>query len=245
MKDLKVIDVPVVIPIVSTAPTLSDNNDIFPTAQVKMRKQMERSSDALFPKRCLALDCEMVGVGPKNISVLARVSIVDSDGNCIFDTFVKIQERVTDYRTKFSGVHPEDLESKYALPFGEVRLKVRKILNGCTLVGHGLRNDLKILNLSKCLYSVRDTTEYIPFMKQWWDGTYRPRRLRDLFWDKFGVVIQSGEHSSVEDAAAAMSLYNLVKDEWEAAYLSYDINFYWSSTNDIQRYHLAVMQHCA
>ena len=216
--------------------SLDGNNNVPTTAP--------KGSNLRNAKRCFALDCEMVGVGPKNISVLARVSIVNSNGNCIFDSFVKIQERVTDYRTEFSGIRPEDLQSKDALPFGEVRLKVHKILNGCILVGHGLRNDLKILNLSKCAYSIRDTTEYVPYMKKWWDGTYRPRRLRDLFWDYFGGVIQSGEHSSVEDAAAAMSLYNLVKDEWEASCIECENDTHLSFTNDQQLYHRPLMQRC-
>jgi RNA exonuclease 4 len=192
--------------------TPTGNNDTASTMHVRMCKPMNTMmiSHKRRSQRCFALDCEMVGVGPKSTSDLARVSIVDSDGNCVFDTFVKVDERVTGYRTEFSGIRLEDLLSKDALPFGEVRLKVRKILNGCILVGHGLENDLKILNLNKCAYSLRDTSKYIPFMKEWWDGTNRPRRLRDLIWENFGLVIQSREHSSIEDAAAAMSLYNLV-----------------------------------
>merc|ERR1712205_105382 len=48
----------------------------------------------------LAIDCEMVGVGdggPTN--ALARVSIVNSEGECVYDTFVKCREKVTDFRT--------------------------------------------------------------------------------------------------------------------------------------------------
>ena len=231
---------------VTTAPSLACNSIIPSKMEVKVRKPvdiiLQHSSISRRPNQCLALDCEMVGVGPKNVSVLARVSIVDTDGNCIFDSFVKIQERVTDYRTELSGIRREDLQSKDALPFGEVRLKVCRILNGCILVGHGLRNDLKILNLSKYAYSIRDTTEYIPFMKQWWDGTYRPRRLRDIFWDNFGLVIQSGEHSSVEDAAAAMSLYNFVKEEWESSCASCDKGFNWSYIDVQQNYYRAFEQ---
>ena len=221
------------------APTITGNNNTTSTMQVRMCKPMNvvMMSNARRSQQYLALDCEMVGVGPKNTSVLARVSIVDSDGQCVFDSFVKIEERVTDYRTEFSGIRPEDLLSKGALPFGEVRRNVRKILNGCVLVGHGLENDLKILNISRCAYPLRDTSKYVPFMRQWWDGTYRPRRLRDLYWENFGLVIQYCEHSSVEDAAAAMSLYKLVKDEWESMYSERDINVRWSYINDQQNYY--------
>ena len=58
----------------------------------------------------LGLDCEMVGVGPEGIqSALARVVIVNSYGNVIYDQFCLTKERVTDYRTKVSGIRPEHL----------------------------------------------------------------------------------------------------------------------------------------
>ena len=47
----------------------------------------------------VALDCEMVGVGPQGRrSVLARVSVISGDGCCLLDTFVRVEEKVTDYR---------------------------------------------------------------------------------------------------------------------------------------------------
>lgn len=180
----------------------------------KSTKGLSKSKKERRHKKVVALDCEMVGVGPMKVSVLARVSIVNYRGLCVFDTFVKVEEPVTDYRTEFSGIRREDLESKEALPFGEVRTRVRKILSRAILVGHGLENDLAVLNLSKAPSLIRDTSLYFPFMAQSSDGTLRARRLRDLVWEKFGVVIQSGEHNSMEDAWAAMSLYKLVENEW-------------------------------
>ena len=54
----------------------------------------------------------MVGVGPDgDDSVLARISVVNQFGHCVYDKFVKPQEEVTDYRTWVSGVSPEDLEN--------------------------------------------------------------------------------------------------------------------------------------
>ena len=53
----------------------------------------------------VALDCEMVGCGEDGKrSVLARVSVVNEDGNVVLDTFVAPGERVVDYRTRVSGV---------------------------------------------------------------------------------------------------------------------------------------------
>ena len=47
----------------------------------------------------VALDCEMVGVGPDGTrSALARVAVVNAEGNVLLDVFVKPKEKVTDYR---------------------------------------------------------------------------------------------------------------------------------------------------
>ena len=60
--------------------------------------------------RAMALDCEMVGVGPKGEeSIAARVSVVNQHGKCVYDKYVKPTEPVTDYRTAVSGVRPEHL----------------------------------------------------------------------------------------------------------------------------------------
>ena len=60
--------------------------------------------------RAVAIDCEMVGVGPDGEdSILARVSLVNQFGKCIYDKYVKPTERVTDYRTAVSGIRPEDI----------------------------------------------------------------------------------------------------------------------------------------
>ena len=45
----------------------------------------------------LAMDCEMVGVGPEGArSALARVCIVNNDGHPILDAYVKPKEQVWD-----------------------------------------------------------------------------------------------------------------------------------------------------
>lgn len=60
----------------------------------------------------MAIDCEMVGIGPDGEdSMLARVSIVNHFGKCIYDKFVKPTEKVTDYRTDVSGIRPENIKN--------------------------------------------------------------------------------------------------------------------------------------
>jgi RNA exonuclease 4 len=52
----------------------------------------------------------MVGVGPDGMEdSLARVSIVNYFGHVLYDAFIKPTQRVTDFRTKFSGIRPADI----------------------------------------------------------------------------------------------------------------------------------------
>ena len=64
--------------------------------------------------KVIGMDCEMVGVGyGGNRSILARVSLVDRDGRCIYDRHVKPTETVTDYRTAVSGIRPSDIQNGF------------------------------------------------------------------------------------------------------------------------------------
>ncbi|KAI9472213.1 MAG: hypothetical protein EXX96DRAFT_455889, partial [Benjaminiella poitrasii] len=76
--------------------------------------EMEAASgEAAKVGKYVAIDCEMVGVGPGGIdSALARVSIVNYNGAVVLDCYVKPQEKVTDYRTKVSGIEPHHIESE-------------------------------------------------------------------------------------------------------------------------------------
>ncbi|XP_053622732.1 uncharacterized protein LOC128682176 [Plodia interpunctella] len=160
----------------------------------------------------LAIDCEMVGVGYEGGDhMLARVSIVNKFGDCVYDKFVKAREEVVDYRTDVSGVRKEDLIN--GEDFSTVQKEVAEIIRGRVLVGHSLKNDLSVLFLSHPKRNVRDTSRYKPFRKVTKGSTPSLKRLAK---EILGIEIQHGEHSSVEDARAAMQLYNTVAKNWEA-----------------------------
>lgn len=77
----------------------------------------------------IAMDCEMVGIGFEGRdNMLARISLVNKFGDCIYDKFVKPREEVIDYRTSVSGVRKEDL------------------LNGTDFVV--VQKEVKIINMS-------------------------------------------------------------------------------------------------
>ncbi|XP_053414139.1 RNA exonuclease 4 [Nycticebus coucang] len=162
--------------------------------------------------KALAMDCEMVGVGPKGEeSIAARVSIVNQYGKCVYDKYVKPTEPVTDYRTAVSGILPENLQQGEEIEV--VQKEVAEMLKGRILVGHALHNDLKVLFLDHPKKKIRDTQKYKPFKSQVQSG--RPS-LKLLSEKILGIRVQQAEHCSVQDAQAAMRLYAMVKKEWES-----------------------------
>ncbi|XP_054030301.1 RNA exonuclease 4 [Dryobates pubescens] len=163
--------------------------------------------------RAVAMDCEMVGVGPKGEdSIVARVSLVNQFGKCIYDKYVKPTEEVTDYRTAVSGIRPQNI--KAGEDFKTVQKEVANILAGRILVGHALRNDLKVLFLDHPQKMIRDTQRYKPFKQR--VKSSRPS-LKLLCEKLLNVRVQTSEHCSIQDAQAAMRLYTLEKKRWEAA----------------------------
>ncbi|KAL6248152.1 3'-5' exonuclease [Rhinocladiella similis] len=161
----------------------------------------------------VAIDCEMVGVGPHpdRESALARVSIVNYNGEQVYDSYVLPQETVTDWRTFVSGVEPKHM--KHARSFQEAQADVAKIMQGRVLVGHHISHDLNALKLSHPQRDIRDTARHAPY-KRIHGGSGYPR-LKMLASELLGFEIQEGEHSSIEDARACMLLFRRDKTAFE------------------------------
>src|SRR5436190_8611325 len=158
------------------------------------------------PGRYVALDCEMVGVGPNGTEdALARVSIVNYYGNVLFDTFVSPTQRVTDWRTKYSGIRPADVLNSEGIPpmtvlivaksFDVVQKEVMELLKDRVIIGHALKGDLAALKLSHPRHAIRDTSSYEPFRTKY--GSGRAPSLKKVVQGELGVDIQISEHDSV------------------------------------------------
>ena len=154
----------------------------------------------------------MVGVGPEpdRESVLARVSIVNYDGDQVYDSYVKPLETVTDWRTHVSGILPKHMA--HARTLDEVQKTVCDILQDRVLIGHAVRHDLDALLLSHPKRDIRDTARHPAYRKL--AGGSSPR-LKILASELLGLDIQVGEHSSVEDARACMMLFRRDKAVFE------------------------------
>ena len=103
------------------------------------------------------MDYEMVGVGLSGkTSVLARCSIVDYEGNVLYDKHVRPVEKVTDFRTHVSGISSSSLRN--AISFAQCRKEVSKLMQDKIVVGHALKNDFQALMFTPPKRLTRDTT---------------------------------------------------------------------------------------
>lgn len=199
----------------------------FRSKKWKKSRFLTQSETSLY----VALDCEMVGVGEYGKhSALARVTLVNWDGQTIMDELVKPQWKVTDYRTFVSGITPEMLDNA-TMDFATARRMVLNLLHGKILVGHGLTNDLAVLGITHPWHAIRDTAKYEPFMKvRFQDGCLWPRGLKDLAAEKLGKAIQvyGRSHCPKEDATAALDLYKLVWRQWEKS-IEYKMSRNWAA----------------
>ncbi|CAH8834670.1 unnamed protein product [Trichobilharzia szidati] len=155
----------------------------------------------------------MVGVGIKKRNALGRVSIVDYEGELLYDVIVNPEEEITDYRTPWSGIRQEDMSR--AIQYSCAREHVKSIIQNRILVGHTLHQDLHVLKLEHPSHLVRDIAA-VQYPKSLAGFLVKNAiGLRALTLRLFGVNIQDGEHCSIEDACASMAIYRLVEKVWE------------------------------
>uniref|UniRef100_A0A8C5WL87 Exonuclease XPMC2 n=1 Tax=Leptobrachium leishanense TaxID=445787 RepID=A0A8C5WL87_9ANUR len=166
--------------------------------------------------KMVAIDCEMVGTGPKGCnSGLARCSIVNYHGDIVYDKYIHPENPITDYRTRWSGIRREHMVN--ATPFALAQKEILKILNGKIVIGHAIHNDFKALKYFHPKDMTRDTS-LIPLLNVKAGiqdkGAVSLKRFAKILLNK---NIQTGKwgHSSVEDAKTTMELYRVIEAEWE------------------------------
>lgn len=170
-------------------------------------------------ENAVAIDCEMVGIGPYNESALAHVAIVDFNGNKIYDKYVIPKggiDSITDYRTEYSGITPEILSdlNKGRHHFQTIKNEVAKKLKNKTIIGHGLINDFKVLEFVPNPDMVWDTTIIDTYLQNhpYIENKRQPRKLKAISKEFADNNIQNPDktgHSPLEDARASLNLYRL------------------------------------
>ncbi|KAI4893947.1 hypothetical protein NFI96_018677, partial [Prochilodus magdalenae] len=133
---------------------------------------------------------------------LVRVTVVNSSLQVIYDTFVKPNNEVIDYNTRFSGVSEDDVKCSSS-SLRDVQAVLLSFISADTiLVGHGLETDLCALKLLHSM--VVDTSVVFPHRL----GPPHKRELNSLTAEYLRRIIQESVvgHDSCEDAVACMEL---------------------------------------
>ncbi|KAJ2824248.1 poly(A)-specific ribonuclease, partial [Coemansia furcata] len=146
------------------------------------------------------------------VHTLARLSVVRANGGLLhgvpfIDDYVATTRPIEDLATQYSGIHAGDLTpgaSPYKLStMKEVYQKLRLLVDAkAVIIGHGLKHDFRVCNIVVPPAQLRDTMVLFQSPRH-----IRPISLRFLYWYFERKVIQSGEHSSVEDAQATLRVY--------------------------------------
>jgi len=184
----------------------------------KQEKAKSTPPEVLFKKRSAqdssANGCKKLGVGVNMDSRLARVCVLNEEGEVILDKFCRPKEQITDYRTRWSGIRSVDLINAESIEV--VQQEVADLVRGRTLIGHSIQHDLEALYINHPKSLIRDTSHYRPFKKKAQPGSRAlPHKLKYLAWRELNWKIQDGEHDPYIDARAALELYRKHSKVWE------------------------------
>uniref|UniRef100_A0A7N6ANN1 Exonuclease domain-containing protein n=1 Tax=Anabas testudineus TaxID=64144 RepID=A0A7N6ANN1_ANATE len=147
-----------------------------------------------------SLDCEMCYT--IHGLELSRVTVVNSSLQVIYDTYVKPDNDVIDYNTRFSGISEEEVKGNHT-SLREVQQTLLSFISADTiLIGHGLEADLCTLKLLHG--TVVDTSVVFPHRL----GPPHKLTLNNLTAEYLRRIIQESVcgHDTAEDAAACMEL---------------------------------------
>lgn len=147
-------------------------------------KTFEKDEDFVCTKKDIfALDCEMcyTVVGLE----LTRITVVGYDEKVVFDKFVKPQNRVIDYNTRYSGITEATLSTSDVKSLPEIQAVLLAMFHSRTiLVGHSLESDLKSLKIIH--NTVIDTSVLYPHKM----GPPKKKALKTLCIDHLKKIIQ-------------------------------------------------------
>ncbi|KAJ7225590.1 hypothetical protein GGX14DRAFT_125775 [Mycena pura] len=169
------------------------------------------------PEQIISVSTVCVGVGPGGTtSMLARIVVVNFQGECIFDKFVVPTIAVVDCREATTGIKQWQLFSKDAVPFNVVQHHLSKLFKNKVMVGHSLWQDLSVLGIPHPAVATRDVALHQPFR----NALGAPNQivgLKTLCWQLMRRRCGEGLIDPAENARAAMDLYRSHARDWESS----------------------------
>ncbi|KAF6766241.1 hypothetical protein DFP72DRAFT_11900 [Ephemerocybe angulata] len=150
--------------------------------------------------------------GQKNVPMIARVTLVDYNGNTLLDTYVRPTYHITDYRSAQTGLDYSHLQA--APTFTQVQDAVARLIQNNILVGYRIWDFLSGIGLNHPAIDTRDMALYRPLRKR-----LKSRFLIELptlvRWF-IGKEIGRGYENSLEDGVSSMELYQACQTRFES-----------------------------
>lgn len=151
----------------------------------------------------IAVDCEMCGT--QNGLQLARLTLVDANGEELYDEMVLTTDPITNYNTQYSGITADMMEGVTTTLQDAQKAFKSFVAEDVILVGHSVENDLKSLRIVH--KRVVDTALLYPHVRghpyknslRWLTKRYLQRDIQN----------SGNGHCSAEDARAALQLAQL------------------------------------
>ncbi|VUZ47333.1 unnamed protein product [Hymenolepis diminuta] len=167
-----------------------------------------------------AIDCEMVYT--RFGFELARATVVNMNGDIIYDKIVHPSGELLDPNTKYSGLTREDVEQATAT-LQTVQSDLQRILDKDTiLIGHSLENDMIAL---KIIHDKIVDTSIVFSMNT---SPNRKRGLKYLAMKHLYRAIQIDSHDSAEDARTCVDLMKIAISMYQAGTWNM-----WSRNNEV------------
>ncbi|XP_011213156.3 putative exonuclease GOR [Bactrocera dorsalis] len=161
-----------------------------------------------------ALDCEMFHTG-RGLA-LTKVTMIGFDGQLVYQNFVRPETPIVDHNRRFSGVTDREVfKSKRPVKtLSEVQRDLLQIIDANSiLIGHGLENDLRVLQMVH--KTVVDTS--IVFKHS--NGFPYRHSLKHLTktYLKRNIQLDGQSHDTLEDTVACweLMLWKVANDKQE------------------------------
>uniref|UniRef100_A0A1B6DAF0 Exonuclease domain-containing protein n=1 Tax=Clastoptera arizonana TaxID=38151 RepID=A0A1B6DAF0_9HEMI len=178
---------------------------------VSLNKLIGYSNSSYDNYEPVAMYCSSVTIknwGLLGYQMLARVTVVDVEGDQVYDQFVKPYSEIVDYRTNETGIHPQQL--LHGEEYFKVMEDVIKVISSKIIVGEQLSKCFKLLRHKVDWWLLRDISLFSPFKRL--NNHYL--NLKEICQKYLNLQLMN-ESDPLEKARAVMQIYNKFKHLWE------------------------------